>query len=104
MDFEYVYDLDVGRAVDLAATADLGERAVFNVGTGTVTTFDGLVAAARRIFGDLKVQVIPGRAPAVSAGDPLDLSHTEAALGWKPTFDIEAGLSHYAYELRRLAG
>ena len=103
MDFEYVYDLDVGRAVDLAATVDLSERAVFNIGTGTVTTFDDLVAAARRIFNDLKVQVIPGRPPAVSAGDPLDLSHTEAALGWTPTFDIEAGLSHYAYELRRLA-
>ena len=62
------------------------------------------MAAARRIFDDLKVQVIPSQPPAVSAGDPLDLSHTEAALGWKPTFDIEAGLSHYAYELRRLAG
>ena len=104
MDFEYVYELDVGRAVDLAATVELPDRAVFNVGTGTVTSFDDLVAAARRIFGDLKVQVIPGRPPAVSAGDPLDLSHTEAALGWKPTFDIEAGLSHYAFELRRLTG
>ena len=104
MDFEYVYDLDVGRAVDLAATADLPDKPVFNIGTGTITTFDDLVAAARRIFSDLKVQVTPGKPPAVSAGDPLDLSHTEAALGWKPTFDIEAGLSHYAYELRRLAG
>ncbi len=102
MDFEYVYELDVGRAVDLAATVELPDRAFFNVGTGTVTTFDDLVAAARRIFDDLQVQVIPGRDPAVSAGDPLDLSHTEAALGWKPTFDIEAGLSHYAFELRRL--
>ena len=100
MDFEYVYDLDVGRAVDLAATADLPERAVFNIGTGTITSFDDLLAAARRIFGDLKVQVIPGRPPPVSAGDPLDLSRTEAALNWKPTFDMEAGLSHYAYELR----
>ena len=103
MDFEYVYDLDVGRAVDLAATVDLGDRAVFNIGTGSITTFNELVAAARRIFSDLTVQVIPGKPPAVSAGDPLDLSHTRAQLGWKPTFDIEAGLSHYASELQRLA-
>ena len=103
MDFEYVYDLDVGRAIDLAATVDLPEHAVFNIGTGTITSFDDLVTAARRIFSDLTVQVIPGKPPAVSAGDPLDLTHTEAALGWTPTFDIEAGLSHYAYELRRLA-
>ncbi len=100
MDFEYVYDLDVGRAVDLAATVDLPDKPIFNVGTGTITSFDDLVTAARRIVGDLKVQVIPGAPPAVSAGDPLDLSHTEAGLGWKPTFDMEAGLSHYAYELR----
>ena len=103
MDSEYVYDLDVGRAVDLAATADLPEQAVFNIGTGTITSFDGLVAAARRIFGDLKVQIIPGQPPPAGPGDPLDLSHTEASLGWTPTFDMAAGLSHYAYELRRLA-
>ena len=49
MDFEYVYDLDVGRAVDLAATVDLPERAVFNIGTGARSrTFEDLVAAARR--------------------------------------------------------
>ena len=103
MDFEYVYDLDVGRAVDLAATVDLPEPAILNIGTGAITSFDDLVAAARKICGDLKVQVIPGAPPAVSAGDPLDLSHTEAVLGWTPTFDMEAGLSHYAYELRRLS-
>ena len=102
MDFEYVYDLDVGRAVDLAATVDLPEPAVVNIGTGAITSFDDLVAAARKICGDLKVQVIPGAPPAVSAGDPLDLSRAEAVLGWTPTFDMEAGLSHYAYELRRL--
>lgn len=100
MDFEYVYDLDVGRAVDLAATVDLPEPAILNIGTGAITSFDDLVAAARKICGDLKVQVIPGAPPAVSAGDPLDLSRAEAVLGWTPTFDMEAGLSHYAYELR----
>lgn len=104
MDFEYVYDLDVGRAVDLAATVDLAEPAVLNIGTGTITSFDDLVAAARRVCGDLKVQVIPGSPPAVSAGDPLDLSRAEAVLGWKPAFDMDAGLSHYAYELRGLSG
>ncbi len=103
MDFEYVYDLDVGRAVDLASTVDLPEPAVLNIGTGAITSFDDLVAAARKICGDLKVQVIPGAPPAVSAGDPLDLSRAEAVLGWTPTFDMEAGLSHYAFELRRLA-
>ena len=104
MDFEYVYDLDVGRAVDLAATAELPEPApaVLNIGTGAITTFDDLGAAATRIFTDLKVQVTPGRPPAVSAADPLDIARAEAVLGWTPTFDIDAGLSHYAYELRRL--
>ena len=49
--------------IDLAATAAPPEKAVFNVGTGAITTFDGLVAAARGIFADLDVQVVPGRPP-----------------------------------------
>ncbi len=104
MDFEYVYDLDVGRAVELAATAELPEYAIFNIGSGTITSFDDLVDAARRVCGDFDVRVIPGKPPAVSAGDPLDLSHTQEALSWQPEFDIEAGLSHYAQELARVAG
>lgn len=99
MDFEYVYGADVGRAIDRAATAELGPQAVFNIGTGVVTSFDELVETARRIFENLEVEVVPGRPPAVSAADPLDLTRARTGLGWQPEYDLEAGLRHYAAEL-----
>ncbi len=111
MDFEYVYDLDVGRAVDLAAITPMTKMPlqprsegcrVFNIGTGVITTFADLVATARSILPDLDVEVVGSRAPAVSAGDPLDLSAAASGLGWRPEFDLESGLRHYCEEIRRL--
>ncbi len=102
MDFEYVYEHDVGRAIDIAATASVGPHNVFNIGTGVVTTFDELVEAARRVFGRLDVEVIPGRPPAVAAGDPLDLTRARTELGWVPAYDLTAGLRSYAAELEAL--
>ena len=77
----------------------MGPQTVFNVGTGVVTSFDELVEAARRVCGRLEVEVVPGRPPAVSAADPLDLTRARTELGWAPEYDLEAGLRHYAAEL-----
>ena len=104
MDFEYVYGADVGRAIDLAATSELGAHTVFNIGTGVVTSFDELVEAARRVCGRLEVEVVPGRPPAVSAADPLDLTRARTGLGWAPEYDLEAGLRDYAAELEPTLG
>lgn len=104
MDFEYVYGADVGRAIDTAATAELGAHTVFNIGTGVVTGFDELVEAARRVCGRLEVEVVPGRPPAVSAADPLDLTRARTGLGWVPEYDLEAGLRDYAAELEPTLG
>lgn len=104
MDFEYVYGADVGRAIDTAATAELGAHTVFNIGTGVVTGFDELVEAARRVCGRLEVEVVPGRPPAVSAADPLDLTRARTGLGWAPEYDLESGLRDYAAELEPTLG
>ena len=103
MDFEYVYDLDVAGPSTWPPPWTCPNRRSSISAPAPSRRSMTWWAAARKICGDLKVQVIPGAAPAVSAGDPLDLSRAEAVLGWTPTFDMEAGLSHYAYELRRLA-
>jgi len=100
MDFEYVFDRDVGRAIDIATTLPLPQDTVFNIGTGTITTFDDLVNAVRQIFPDLEVEIVPGRPPAVSAGDPLDLSRAKAQLGWEPTYDMVGGLRAYVEDLK----
>ncbi len=99
MAFEYVYSKDMGRALDLAATTDLPERAVYNIAYGRSITFDELVETARRFFPDLEVEIIPGTAP-VSRTNALDVSRAERELGWTPEYTLEAGFEDYIADLR----
>ena len=99
MDFEYVYAKDIGRAVDLAATSALGEKTVFNIGNGEVTSFDRLVAAAQKLLPDLAVDIVPGTPP-VSHAQHLDISAARDYLGWTPEFNLEEGFADYIGDLR----
>ncbi len=100
MTFEYVYAKDMGRAVDLAATAPMPEKTTFNIGSGALTTFDELVAAVERQFPRLEVEVIPGRPPDVAATAPLDISRAKQYLGWEPRYTMDAAFEDYAGDLR----
>lgn len=99
MNFVYLYAKDMGRAVDLAATIDLPQNPIFNLGYDVVTTFDALVAAARTAVPDLQVEIIPGTPP-VSRSTPLDISHAAQGLGWTPQFTMEDAFADYARDLK----
>jgi len=99
MAFEYVYSKDVGRAVDLAATAKLGQFEIFNVGSAVTTPFNVLVATIKDQLPSLSVEISPGRAP-VSRLQHLDISHAAAVLGWTPTYNLATGIDDYINELR----
>jgi nucleoside-diphosphate-sugar epimerase len=96
---EYVYAKDVGRAIDLAVTAIAPSGMVFNIGSGVVTPFDDLLAAMRRLFPNLQVEIEPGEAPK-SKGQPLVISAAKEQLGWAPQFSLDAGLKDYADDLK----
>lgn len=98
MDFVYLYEKDIGRAVDLAATVKLPEKTVFNVGYDFVTTFDELVATVKKVLPRLDVDIVPGKKPE-SRSVPLDVSRAATYLGWKPEFDMEAAFADYARAL-----
>ncbi len=100
MAFEYLYSKDMGRALDLAATADLPARAVYNIAYGRSIAFDELVETARRFFPALEVEIIPGTAP-VSRARSLDISRAERELGWTPQFTLEQGFGDYIEDLRK---
>ena len=99
MAFEYIYSKDMGRALDLAATADLPDRAVYNIAYGRSIKFDELVETARRFFPDLDVEIIPGTPP-VSRDRSLDVSRAERELGWAPEYTLEQGFGDYIEDLR----
>ena len=99
MDFEYIYCCDVGRAVDLAATIPMPDQTIMNIGTGQITPFEELVTIAQEILPKLKVKIIPGKSPAVSSKQPLEISRAEKYLEWKPTYDMRSGLCEYIKDL-----
>ena len=99
MAFEYLYSKDMGRALDLAATADLPPRAIYNVAYGRSIKFDELVETARKFFPDLNVEIIPSTPP-VSRDRALDISRAERELGWTPEYTLEQGFGDYIEDLR----
>ncbi len=99
MDNEYIYAKDLGRAVDLAATAPLPARNIFNVGAGKVTKFQEIVDLARRLLPGLRVEIVPGKAP-VSRAQHLDISQAGQFLGWQPEFTMEAAFEDYIRDLK----
>jgi nucleoside-diphosphate-sugar epimerase len=103
MNFVYLYDKDMGRAVELAATIDLPDNPVFNLGYDSVTTFDELVTAAKTAVPDIQVEIIPGTPP-VSRSTPLDISQAAQGLGWSPQFTMEDAFADYAQDLKARMG
>ena len=99
MAFVYIYSKDIGRAVDLAATVDMPEKNVFNLGYDFVTSFDDLTAEIRKVAPKLNVEIVKGTPP-LSRTIPLDVSAAEKYLGWTPEYDIGAALADYAADLK----
>lgn len=99
MSFEYLYEKDMGRALDLAATRDLPGYSVFNIGMGEVTSFDRLIGLIKTALPNLKVEIVPGRAP-VSREQHMDIGHAAEVLGWTPAYTLEQGFAAYAEELK----
>jgi UDP-glucose 4-epimerase len=96
---EYIYAKDIGRAVDLAATVALPKQTVFNIGNGTVTPFEEVLAAVKALCPGLSYEVEPGEPPH-SKLVPLDISAAKRDLGWEPRFTIATAFADYLAELK----
>jgi nucleoside-diphosphate-sugar epimerase len=100
-DFEYVYDKDLGRALDKAVTTPLQGPVTVNIGTGVITRFDDLVAAAKKLLPGLSVEVIPG-SESRPAKQPLVIEKAKQVLGWSPEYGLDAGFRDYIEALKVL--
>jgi UDP-glucose 4-epimerase len=107
---DYVYVGDVARAVLLAATKPLPERArldarAFNIGTGKGTSVVDLVRLLQDAAGsNVPVEFAPHR-PGEQQDSFVDASKAREVLGWSPEVTLSEGLTlSYKWFERQLAG
>jgi nucleoside-diphosphate-sugar epimerase len=93
---DWVYAEDVARAYAAAATADGVEGRTLDIGSGVEASVDEVVAAIHEAVGPTAGQprfgVVPVR-PHEQHVRP-DVDATAAALGWRATTSLAAGLRH----------
>ena len=88
---DYVYVLDVVRAMLAALGRDAG--GVFNIGTGTETSVLELYDAVRRVAGSgREAELAPARLGELQRS-VLDVSLAERELGWRPQHSLDDGLT-----------
>jgi nucleoside-diphosphate-sugar epimerase len=73
---------------------------IFNIGYEKVHSFDQLVKGIKSYLPDLRLEIIPGKAPENRA-IPLDCSRAKKILGWAPKYKFEDAIKDYAKDLRK---
>ncbi|MEJ1159168.1 NAD-dependent epimerase/dehydratase family protein [Prosthecomicrobium sp. N25] len=97
-DFTYVADL--AEALVAAALAPSLAHPVYNVTGGVLRTRGDFAAAVRRLVPGASIEQPPGIDPARHLRGPCRIDRAAADFGWRPRFDLDAGLADW---LRRLA-
>ncbi len=90
---------DVVQANLLALAAPKDRSGIYNVGTGTPTTFNRIVAELNAALGTmLEPEYIENPYNFFQPHTQADIAETTAGLGFQPTFDITRGIAAYAAE------
>ena len=96
---EYVYAKDVALALDLACHAQNLKQRIYNAGTGVVSSAEDLAQALRELVPQVEVKVV-GQLEGASRHSALDLSKSQAELGYTPQFPLKKALQDYMNELQ----
>jgi UDP-glucose 4-epimerase len=97
-DFVYVKDCADGIA-RVHAAPTLAHR-VYNIGSGVATSGADFAAATAAAVPGVKAALTPGRGPDHRPHAELDLGRTTQEVGYRPRFDVTAGMADYADWLR----
>src|SRR4249919_59912 len=81
---EYVYGKDVGLALFLACQAQNPKQRVYNAGSGVVHGAEQLAQVVREVAPKLEVKVSGSTAADKSRSIPMDISVSQAELGYTP--------------------
>ena len=96
---EYVYGKDVGLALFLACQAQHPKQRIYNAGSGVVTGPETLAQTIRELAPQTEVKVTGASATPSDKSAPLDLSTSNAELGYTPQFPLKEALRNYMEEL-----
>jgi len=87
---DYVYVAD---SVEAALAALRSDGGIYNVATGTETSVLELLERIQRVAGTTAEPKFVDPRPGELQRSVLDVSRAAAELGWRPTHDLDAGLS-----------
>ncbi|MGI5322470.1 NAD-dependent epimerase/dehydratase family protein [Actinomadura nitritigenes] len=91
-----LYAPDCGRAIALLQTAGTLHHAVYNVGSGRVTTNAEVAAAIAKAVPDAPVELAEGRSPDGPDEDyRLDVARLRADTGFAPARDLDGAVADY---------
>jgi nucleoside-diphosphate-sugar epimerase len=96
---EYVYAKDVALALHLACNVQNPKQRTYNAGTGVVTSAEQMAQIVRELAPQAEVKVTGSSRGADGKAAPLDLSASQAELGYAPKFPLEEALRDYVEEL-----
>jgi UDP-glucose 4-epimerase len=95
---EYVYGKDVALALNLACRASNPKQRTYNAGSGVVTGPEALAQVVKELAPKVDVKVV-GTSGSDGKSAPLDLSVSQAELGYAPKFPLRDALKDYMDEL-----
>jgi UDP-glucose 4-epimerase len=104
---DHTYVDDMTAAMLVALDHKQHRYDVYNIASGSAPTVAEIVAIVRELVPGAQLSVGPGpylhgdRVEAVRKG-ALDVSRAAAELGWKPRYDIRAGLAAYLAQMREV--
>ena len=96
---EVVYAKDVALALDLACKVKEPKQRIYNAGSGVVAGAADLARIARELAPKLEIRVVGDGSVDSSKQFPLDLSRSQAELGYSPQFPLKKALQDYMEEL-----
>lgn len=102
---DFVYNKDSALGIYLATIAENPKSRIYNIGSGIGSTLRDFERAVRRHIPDADIKIGPGLNFLGMPYPPhgiYDTSRAREELGFKPEYDVEAGVADYLESLRRM--
>jgi UDP-glucose 4-epimerase len=103
---DLIYVDDAAEGIVLAALAEALPHAAYNIATGVGRTLLQFADAVRDAIPGAEIDIGPGLNPlgfSVNRAAIFDISRAQRDFGFKPRFDLKAGVRDYVEQLRRMA-